>query len=232
MLRIRLCALLGLAAAALGSGVAWAAHSAKINTSRTFAGYELTDSKGIKAATVTFVVPTITCKKNYSGVGPSVVIASTVHHGTYSDSGGGVAVVCQNRQPNYVALPIVDGVNYNDGNVPIAPGDKVTLTVKYGGKTVVTLVDDTTHQVDQHTGKGSLGEAAYFGDNGVEINHQGVGIDPFTSTSFSAAELNGQPIGKQSAQRYEWVDNHHVVLVTASALSHKEDFTTTFHHSS
>jgi hypothetical protein len=230
MLRVRLCALLGLVGAGLGAGVA-TAQAASVKTSSTFAGYEVTETKGIKTATITFVVPTITCKQNYSGVGPSVVIASTVHKNTYSYSGGAIAVACQNKQPVYVALPIVDGTNYNDRNVPIAAGDKITVTVKYGQKTAVTLVDDTTHQVDKHTGRKSLGESAYFGDSGLEINHKGVGLDPFTPTPFSAATVNGQPIGKASPQRYDWVDSHHNVLITASALTHKENFTTRFKRS-
>lgn len=216
----------------LGAGVAWA-HAATNSTSKTFAGYEVAETKtDIKTATVTFVVPTITCKKNFSGVGPSVVIASTIVNHHYSDSGGGIAVACQNQQPDYVALPIVDGTNYNDTNVPIAAGNKITVTVQYGHKTTVTLVNDTTHQVDKHTGKRSLGEDAYFGDSGIEINHHGLGLDPFTSTSFSAATVNNRPIGKESPQRYDWVDSNKVVLVSASAISSKTDFTTKFEHSS
>lgn len=245
MLRIRLCALVAISAAALGAGVASArsnatrmfarlvpAHSAKSSSSPTFAGYEVSESKKhIKGASVTFVVPTITCKKDFSGVGPSVLIDSTVVHNTYSDSGGGIAVVCENREPDYVALPVVDGTNYNDTNVAISAGDKITMTVKYGAKTTVKLVDDTTHQVDTHTGKRSVGETAYFGDSGIEINHKGVGLDPFTPTPFSAATVNGRPIGKESPQRYQWVDKHGHVLVTASALSGKNAFTTTFKQS-
>jgi hypothetical protein len=249
MLRIRLCALLALSAAALGAGVASAhstksntsrafarfapAHSAKSSSSPTFAGYQVNESKkDIKGASVTFVVPTITCKKDFSGVGPSVLIDSTVVHNKYSDSGGGIAVVCENRQPEYVALPVVDGTNYDDTNVPISAGNKITVTVKYGAKTKVTLENDTTHQIDTHTGKKSVGETAYFGDSGIQINHKGVGLDPFTPTSFSAAKVNGRPIGKESPQRYQWVDKHGHVLVTAGALSGQDAFTTTFKQSS
>jgi hypothetical protein len=31
-------------------------------------------------------------------------------------------------------------------------------------------------------------------------------------------------------QRYKWVNSSHVVLVTASKLSHRDGFTTTFKH--
>ncbi len=228
MLRLRFFGLTALGLAALAVGVA-RADAAK-TTSRMFAGYQVTT--GIKGASFTFVVPTITCKQNFSGVGPSVLIDSSVKNNRYTYSGGGVGVACQNHQPQYVALPIVDGTNYNDRNVAISPGDKVTLSVKYGGKTVVTLVNDTTKQVDKHTGKGSNGVVAYFGDNGVEINHKGVGLDPFTATSFSGATINGRPIGKDSPQRTDWVDNKGAVLVATSALSNKDAFTTTFKRSS
>ncbi len=218
-------------ASVAGAAVA-TATSGTVTTSRTFAGYRVTEpKKHIRTATVKFVVPTITCYQNFSGVGPSVLIDSTVHNHRYSYSGGGIAVGCQNKQPTYIALPIVDSLNYDDTNVPIAAGDKITLTVKYGQNTTVTLVDDTTHQVDTRTGKRSLGVTAYFGDSGIEVNHHGVGLDPFTTTSFSGATVNGRPIGSQSPRRYKWVDSSHVALVTASTISHKDHFTTTFKRS-
>lgn len=228
-------ALTALAMLAGAGAVATASASEKTPkplTSRTFAGYQVTVPKThIQSATVTFVVPTITCHKNYSGVGPSILIDSTVVKNTYTYSGGGIAVVCENKQPNYVALPIVDGLNYNDTNVPIAAGNTVTVTVKYASKTIVTLTDDTTHQVDTHTGKRSVGLTASFGDSGIQVNHKGLGLDAFTTTQFSDAEINGRPFGGRTPLRYEWVDSHKVTLVTAGAITDKDDFTTSFKHS-
>jgi hypothetical protein len=147
-------AIAALVATASVAGAAGAiASSATVSSSHSLAGFKVAEpTKHITSATVTFVVPRITCHKNFSGVGPSVVIASTVTHHTYSDSGG-VAVACQNLQPVYVALPIVDDVNYNDHSIPVVAGDKVTVAVRYGTNTKVTWTNDTTHQVDIHTGK-------------------------------------------------------------------------------
>lgn len=213
-----------------GSGAAAAlATSASASGSRTFAGWEVAEPiTHITSASVTFVVPTITCHQNFSGVGPAVVIASTVHNHTYSDSGGGIAVACQHLVPVYVALPIVNGFNYNDHNVPISAGDTVTVSVKYGSRTTVTLVDHTDHQRDVRSGKRSRGQDAYFGDSGIEINHHGVGLDPFTKTRFTAARVNGRPIGSLSPRHFRWVDSAHLTLVSASRLSHGTSFTTTF----
>jgi hypothetical protein len=219
--------------AASGAGAAVAIiSSGGVVSNRSFAGFEVVKpTKHITSASVTFVVPSITCHKDFSGVGPSVIIDSTVQNHHYSYSGGGVGVACQNLQPVYIALPIVDGVNYDDFNVPVSAGDKVTVSVRYGLNTKVTWTNDTTHEVDIHTGKRSRGAEAFFGDNGLAINHHGVGLDPFTRTSFGAARVNGHPIGGQSPQRYRWVDSNQVVLVSASALSHGAGFTTTFRHS-
>ena len=222
----------GASVAVAGASVAATPANAP-STTRTFAGYLVSEpTTHIRTAKVTFVVPTITCVRSFSGVGPSVVIASTVVRHRYSDSGGGVAVACQNKIPTYLALPIVDGLNYNDHQVAISAGNKITLTVNYGSRTTVTLTNDTTHQVDTRTGAKSLGSAAYFGDSGVEVNHNGLGIDPFTQTSFSGATVNGRPIGSLSPVHDNWVDSKHVVLVSSGALSHNTDFTTTFRHSS
>jgi len=231
---IAVAGVIAIASSLTGTGaLASAGAHAAVSTNRTFAGYEVSrPTSHISTATVTFVVPTITCKKNSSGVGPSILIQSTVNkHNVYSDSGGGIAVTCQNKQPHYLALPIVDGTNYNDNNVPIAAGDKITLDVKYAKTTQVTLTDDTTKQVDKHSGKASVGQTAFFGDSGVEVNHHGLGLDPFTTTAFSLAKIDGRPIGKDKPQRFEWVDNHKVVLITASPISHQDQFTTRFKNS-
>ena len=219
------------ASASVAAGAVAVASSGTVSTSHTFAGFKVAEpTRHITSASVTFVVPAITCHANFSGVGPSVLITSTVRHHRYSFSGGAVAVACQDNLPVYVALPVVDSNQYDDYGVPVAAGDRVTVAVRYGQTTKVTWTNDTTHQVDVHTGKRSRGEDAYFGDNGIAINHRNVGLDAFTKTSFSAAKVNGRAIGREAPVRYTWVNKSHVVLVTASKLSHRGDFTTTFRH--
>jgi hypothetical protein len=199
-------------------------------TSRQFAGYQVTKAKThIRSASVTFVIPSITCKKNFSGVGPSLLIASTVNKktNTYSASGGGVGVACQHHAPVYVAIPIVDGKDF-DEQPPLASGDIVTVTVRYGAQTVVTLDDSTAKQLFTERGRKSVGETASVGSSSIEINQHGLKLDPFTSTVFTDAKINGKSLGSEKPVRTTWVDSRHKVLVAAGKITKHSDFVTTF----
>lgn len=199
-------------------------------TSMQFAGYEVSKPKtGIKSVSVSFVVPSITCKKNFSGVGPSVLIDSTVAKktNTYSISGGGVGVACKNHVPVFVAIPIVDS-DQIDESPNLSVGDHVTLTVRYGSKTDVAIDDTTAKLVFTKQGAKSRGETAYIGSSSIQINHHTLQLDPFGVTKFSNVLVNGKPLGKESPIRTTWVDKHHHVLVSAGKITKHRDFTTKF----
>jgi Peptidase A4 family len=224
--------LLVLGVAGLTGANAASAPSAKSLTSRTFAGYAVTVAAGahIKSAALTFDVPTISCHKHYSGVGPSLLITSTVARNTFTLTGAGISVACENGAVAYTALPVVVSVYKPDTSMTITPGDKITVKIAYGAKTKVTLTDDTTKASDTVTGKKTAGLSAYLGDTGLTINHKALGVDKFTKTSFSGAEVNGKTIADEKPARYNWVDNKKNVLVAPSALTHAGAFTTTFKH--
>jgi hypothetical protein len=169
------------------------AAPAKEHKSSTFAGYEV--SMKVKVATATLVVPTITCKKNFSGVGPTIIVQSTVDKKTnsYTNSGGGVGVVCEKKQPIYDAVLIVNGAETNVAG--LSPGDKVAVSVTAKkSKTVVTVHDLTSSFDKTIKGKGAVGATAYFGDEGVAISKKSVGIDPFSRTSFTDSLVNGKTL--------------------------------------
>jgi hypothetical protein len=207
------------------------APRSKAMTSKSFAGYAVfgTAKKHIKSAELTFDVPKITCHKHYSGVGPSLLLTSTVVKEHYSLTGAGISVACEDGSILYTALPVVVSDYKPDTAMTITPGDKITVKVTYGAKTTVKLTDDTTKASDTVTGKKTVGQTAYLGDSGLTINNKALGVDQFTKTAFSGASVNGKALGKWKPTRYSWVDKK-VVLVAASALKHANAFTTTFKH--
>jgi hypothetical protein len=225
----------GLALAATSVTTAGAAVS-KVSTNVTFGGYVATPKAHITKAAVSFVVPQVTCRKKFSGVGPSIQIDSTVNKKTnsFTAAGGGVASSCENSIPVYEVLVITPtktgAINY-DNAYAVKAGDVISVKVAYGSKTVSTVTDTTTGQHKTDTGPKSLGGTAYVGDSGVAIGKQNLGLDPFKTTHFSKATLNGHSLKKVKAQRTEWVHKHQV-LITPSALGKDgKSFSTSFKHS-
>jgi len=228
-------ALLAVAAVVALSGPAGAVPR-KIQTNTAFAGFEVAKTKAhIHSASVRFVVPKITCRNNLSGVGPSVLIQSVGNPRTnaHSESGGGVGVACEDKTPIYNAIVEVVSHSYDDILHPLAAGDRVVVTVTYGPRRTVASVRDVTARRSFTRSAGhSVGEYAFFGDSSVEIDALGIGLDPFTTTHFRGAKINGRWIVRQKPIRTNWVNSKGVVLVAASKLSAHDTFTTTFKRSS
>jgi hypothetical protein len=204
--------------------------SAAVTKSTTFAGYQLVSTK-IRTATATFVVPRITCVSNESGVGPSIVMVSKVNTktNTYTYSGAGIGVACVNQKPVYESILIVNGSSSND--LTLHRGDHVTVTVTMvstGSKAI--LRDTTTHQSKTRTGSGRSAAQVYIGDNGLQISSHNVRLDPFSTTTVSAATINGNSLSAEHAQRTIWVRST-TTLVKAGVLSGGHSFTLTFEHS-
>lgn len=212
------------------------ATAAKPAVNEAFAGYQVTKSKAhIHSASVRFILPSIRCRKNLSGVGPAVLIQSVGNAKTnaHSESGGGVGVACEHKTPVYNAIVEVVNHSYDDNLHPLSAGDKVVITVTYGqAATTVSVRDVTAHHTFRHAGRRTVGEIAFFGDSSVEIDQQGIGLDPFAITHFSGAKINGKWIVKQKPIRTNWVNTTGGVLVTASKLTAHDTFTTTFKRSS
>jgi Peptidase A4 family len=206
-------------------------------TNLTFAGYQLSKpATHVKSATATFTIPTISCKKNFSGVAEGVVIDSTVNKKTNSfvQTVGGIGAGCSKHQPEYVSIIDVDSTNSND-LVGLAPGDKVQVTVKTSPTRDSVTVDDLTAKVHKtRAGKGTTGLTADIGGSALDINNIGVGLDKFTPISVTAATINGKSLAAEKASVVTWVRTKRgksTVLVTAGKLSKGKDFTVTFKHS-
>jgi hypothetical protein len=199
-----------------------------------FAGYQVArPTTHVSSAAATFTVPTITCRKNLSGVGPAVLVNSTVNtkKNSFTFSGGGVGAGCENKVAVYQAILVVNGTNYDDSEVPVSAGDTVTISVSMTpAKTIVTLIDLTSKSGKTRTGKGKTGASVRIGGSALEINKHLVGLDPFTRISVTNAKVNGKSLSSQRPVRLTWTRGK-TTLVVAGALSAGKDFPVTFKNS-
>jgi hypothetical protein len=196
-------------------------------SSPNFAGYELSQKK-VTSGSATVVVPTITCKKNTSGVGPSVILDSA--KGIFS--GAGVGVGCQHKQPTYEVIIAVNAGagSEQDQAFVVAPKDKLNITVNVTkGKTKVAVQDVTSAAHKTLTGGGRRMNAAEVGVQSLAIGAVSVGIDPFTTVKFTHCLVNGKPLSKVGAFP---VDRKHgkTLQISVSKLSKGRAFTTKFKH--
>jgi hypothetical protein len=212
------------------SPVAMAGHAAAAAAkSSTFAGYEVSHKMSVASATI--VVPTITCKKNFSGVGPTIFMQSAPNKkNIFTDSGGGVGVACEQKMPIYQMVITIRGAETNFGDQSLVPGDKLEVTVQEKKSKTKVTVDDVTLK-DSHTlsGKGSVGAAVFFGDEGVSFSKKNVGIDPFTPTTFSNSQVDGKSLKAIHASPERRVHGS-TVEIAVSPLTKGKKFTLTFKH--
>jgi hypothetical protein len=200
-------------------------------TSATFAGYSVTKTKShITSVTTTFQVPSITCKKNFSGVGPSIGVQSVIKKkNVYTDDIAGVGVGCENKQPAYESIIQVGRTSWND--LTLAAGDKVTLTVTTGKKNTAVTVDDVTSGAHKtRTGPARGWTYTYIGDQFILINHKRTGLDPFNTTTFSRSEINGKSLTKEKAIGYD-LKHGKTLLIAVSKVTNGKTFVLTFEHS-
>lgn len=197
----------------------------------TFAGYQVSKPNGrITEAATTFVVPTITCKKSFSGVGPSVIVQTrATSKGAVTQSGAGVGVACENKQPIYQAVVIINGNETND--YQLTPGDVVNATVRLSAAATSVDIKDVTSGADKSaSGAGGIGAVASIGDSGISFGTASVGIDPFTKTAFTGAKVNRKPIGKL-APVAEQRTHGNTVQIAVSRLVKRQNFVLTFKNS-
>jgi hypothetical protein len=230
--RIRTGAVLVAALALITTAVtsAAAASHAAPQANAAFAGYEVAKPKThVHLATATFVVPTITCKKNFSGVGPSVVVVTVPNkHNVDIGEIAGVGVGCPNLTPTYVSIISINNKSYDQ---PLSAGDKVTVTVALNKtRTKITIDDITSGTSETRTAAGKIGANAFIGDEGVSINHMNGGLDPFTKTAFTGVKVNGKSLAAEKAQAFNWV-HAKKVLIGVSKLTKGEAFDLTYKHS-
>jgi hypothetical protein len=218
-------------------GAVWAASPASAASPRhssIFAGYEVSKPKAhLQQVTATFIVPRITCQHPFGGVGPSVLVYSNVNSrtGTHRTSGGGVGVACENGQPFYQSVFILNDKTRQSGLIKFAPGDVVVVSVTVApGGSEVTIEDVTTSESKTHTGAGKVASQTFIGDSSVNVNGVNGKLNPFTKTHVSNVLIDNTPLGSNHPHRYIWVRGGEK-LVTASALTAGQNFTLTFRSS-
>jgi hypothetical protein len=219
----------------LGTGGAAVAASGSVSQAHSsiFAGYAVSKPTAhVKHVTASFVVPTITCESSFSGVGPSVLVYSKVNPvtGKHLTSGAGLGIACENGNPLYESVIIVNGKATND--VTLQPGDVVDVDVHVVPTgTTVTVFDDTTSMQKTRTGAGHTAVQSFIGDNNVVVDGvSGTKLDPFTSTEITDVRVNGNSLGSQSPVRYQWV-RQGTTLVSTGGLVGGTAFTMTYRHS-
>jgi Peptidase A4 family len=220
-----------LATSAAATAAATGHSAAAVQKSKSFAGYEVSKPTAhVNRATVTFVVPTITCKKNFSGVGPSLSVQTTPNkQDVFTDDIAAVGVGCENKQPAYESIIQIDGHSFND--LPFAANDKVKVALTVvKARTTVTVDDLTSGAHKTRTGAGRTGAIAFFGDLGLIINNKKTGLDSFSKTSFTDGMVNGKTLAAEGAKPFEWTHGK-TVKVAVSKLSKGKDFDLTFKHS-
>jgi hypothetical protein len=214
--------------------VAPPALAASSRHSSIFAGYEVSKPKAhLKQATATFVVPTITCDHPFGGVGPAVLVYSNVNSrtGTHRTSGGGVGVACENGQPFYQSVFIINDKTRQAGLIKFAPGDVVVVDVRVApGGTSVSIEDTTTGESSSHVGAGRVASQTFIGDSSVNVNGVNGRLNAFTKTRVSNVRIDNTPLSANHPHRYLWVRKGKT-LVTASRLEADENFTLRFRRS-
>ncbi|HTR71416.1 MAG TPA: G1 family glutamic endopeptidase [Mycobacteriales bacterium] len=223
----RTAAVAAAAAVVLASGLTLAAPAAAKapRKSATFAGYDV-ESKHVRSATATFVIPHITCKSKLSGVGPAVILDSKKN----IFSGAGVGVTCQAGQPVFESDLIVN--NHQHVLFRLSAGDRVRISVHETKKkkSSVTLHDLTAKRSRTLTGKGRTMTFAEIGAQSVAFGHRSVGVDPFSPTHFHHVLVNGRSLTKEAAFPVERINKGHRQIAVGKIIGGKS-FTLTFKHS-
>lgn len=217
----------------LGGGTAIAATGSVAQShSAIFAGYSVTKPTAhVKHVTATFVVPTISCRNSFSGVGPSVLVYSNVKPKSvdHLTSGAGLGVACEHTNPIYESVAIVNNKAFND--LTLQAGDIVAVSVRVvPSGTTVKITDTTTGESRTRTGRGHTATQTWVGDNSVVVDGVSGKLDPFTPTHVEDVLVNAHPLGSERPTRYQWIRKG-TTLVSASGLTSGEDFTLTFQHS-
>jgi hypothetical protein len=196
-------------------------------TNAEFAGYDVQKATGhISSVSEKFVVPKITCKKDFSGVGPAIVLNSVVHRksNSFTVAEVGVGAGCESKTPTYDAIVQVDGVAHNDFHV--SAGDHITVSiVAKKHKTIATLVDGK--QTSRYPGAKMVGASTFLGATSIAVSKKNVKLDPFTPIKVSRAKVNGKSLASQHATKLTWV-NGKTVLVKPSKLAKGGEFVLRF----
>lgn len=218
------------AAVATGTMIATASGASSSGPLPNFAGYQGTNAKGnVATVTASFNVPTITCKKTFSGISPgALVLTKPAKKGSVKGSGASVAVACMSGTPSYQAIDVINGQT-SPPLYTVSPGDKMTVAVTVTAKkTKATISDVTSGDSTFNRGNGGVGQTAAVGDLGLIIDADtNTSIDPFSKIGFSAVKVNAKPIGALAPSAFQRTHGK-TVQIAVSRLVAKKSFAITF----
>jgi hypothetical protein len=185
------------------------------SSSPDFAGYEATPSGGLASASVTFVVPAITCTANDDTETAWMTDGvSTYTRQTYADVVSG----CNSTGPYTWFQFGTPAHGYNEPGP--APGDTVVASLFQSGSATWAELHDLTEDVYDFAN-----DSVNVGDTVVDIGSHTYanGLDSpqvptFTNIVFSNATVNGDYLGFEGATKYNDVtSSDHLLLKTKTS---------------
>jgi len=204
-------------ATALPAQAAVAKPAAATHTDH-FAGYEVTATP--TTATVTFVLPTITCGSSFSAVNAFIGFNNFT---TNDYTSGGVAMTCYGGAAFYQAYTEINNESFVSPQQE-NPGDTVTVSVSTQATSSTVTVDDATDFASTVSSVRGPGGGGTFQSVSVGAGGEGKASNPaptFGSIPFSAMTVNGSHFGTAGPTfRYQWY-THKVLEVASSALNSK-----------
>jgi len=225
----------GLAAPALASSSGRSvggARGARAAKSTSFAGYSVqAGGEGSWKVAAQFVVPTVKCTGGSSS--PERAIEPSVGVYSSSFSSAGIFVGCFKGKADYFVALVLNGTPHNYTKLAPHPGDTVSVRVSQTSKSTVVSSTDTSRKSVTKTLKGAgnpVGSGPWVGDTGWD-NPGLLGVPNFGKLDFSAATVDGSPIGAGGAvARFNRVSGS-TTQISTGALSGNTAFETVFKHS-
>ena len=190
-----------------------------------FAGY-ITAKAPVTSVSATTSVPTFPCGRRLTAVAASAIVYDGSEN---AFSAAEIYLGCQHKQEVLAALAELDGT-FSTLSITVHTGDTMSLSVSCGAGGVTVSVDDQTSMTtasSSSAGAESCSQAE-IGDDGVAPSGSTkiVALPPFGSISYSAAEVNGGPLGSVSSSPATYEEGKRNVITTG-ALSGGTAFTTT-----
>ncbi len=186
------------------------------------AGYTAPPSANpTQTAAVTFVVPTVNCKKTPSG-GFQAVLAGARLQVSGGNTGGGAGMVCPGPVPTYIPFIQINGSSIGSG-ITVHPGDTISTSVSEGpGGATVTVTDGGQTQTASGPGGAvsgeSVGEIAVNCGGGTSCSP----VSKVTATSFSSASINGQNLVAAGSVQGNLTDAAGAIEMTSTSLKTKK----------
>ena len=218
---VRVAVASGAGALALVGGIVGAGQAGAV-TGGPVAGYTAPPGGGpTQTVSVTFVVPTVNCKKTPTG-GFQAVLAGARLVVPGGNTGGGAGMVCPGPVATYIPFIQINGSSIGSGIV-VHPGDAVSTTVSEGpAGTSVTVTDGG--QTQTANGPGGSPTAESVGDISVNCSG-GTSCSPVPkvrASAFSSASINGTNLSAAGAVQGSLTDAAGATEMTSTPLKTKK----------